>query len=352
MKKWKLVAVILVLSVIIFIVISSRYNLFPVISTTDNSTSVNQSKKITLSPPVSQNQHPLVTENPVPTKKSNSPVPDKVVTINDYAIHDSIQISLGSRKDDIISILDKNLIKYEKTSESITSDGIQIRFDDSGIANYILLDGALWSTSKGLTVEQSLPYMKQLYGDNYIWEVFNHRGRYDEYIYSFGKDKLEILTTEANLSKIYKIYLYHEDYKGFPQEQSMDQVLIAEDSDYFALSMTKKEITDYHNGEHKIIVNDMDNTLNLYDSSGQILMQGELSDEELVTCLNTSSDNVSTGRGLKIGDKKDKMEELYGTIYHSNEIVQGERIIYEFQHSNIIFTLKDDTISNIVINQR
>ncbi len=351
MKKWKLVSVILVSSVIIFIVIASRFHLIPVIST-NNSTSVNQSKNITLSPPVSQNQQPLVTENPVPTKKSNSPVPDNDVTIHDYAIHDSIQISLGSRKDDIISILDKNLIKYEKNSETITSDGIQIRFDDSDIANYILLDGTLWSTSKGLTVEQSLPYMKQLYGDNYIWEVFNHRGRYDEYIYSFGKDKLEILTTEANLSKINKIYLYHEDYKGFPQEQSMDQVLIAEDSDYFSLSMTKKEITDYHNGEHKIIINDMNNTLNSYDSSGQIFMQGELSDENLVTCLNTSSDKVSTGRGLKIGDKKDKMEELYGTIYHSNEIDQGERITYEFQHSNIIFTLKDDTISNIVINQR
>ncbi len=351
MKKWKLVAVILISSIIIFIVVLSRFHLFPVMST-DNSTSVIQSNDINLSPPVFQNHQPLAIENPVPTKKSNSPVPDKDMTINDYAIHDSIQISLGSRKDDIISILDKNLIKYEKTSGTITSDGIQIGFNDSDIANYIQLDGTLWSTSKDLTVEQSLSRMKQLYGDNYIWEVFNHRGRYDEYIYSFGKDKLEILTTEANLSKIYKIYLYHEDYKGFPEEQSMDQVLIAEDNDNLFLSMTKKEITDYYNGEHKIIVNDTDNTLDLYDRSGQILMQVELSDEDLVTCLITSSDKVSTGRGLKIGEKKDKMEELYGTIYHSNVIDQGERITYEFQHSNIIFTLKDDSISKIVINQK
>lgn len=298
--------------------------------------------------------------------ESISPTPDINTTqasndiLQTETFHDSevllglLHISIGMNREEVMTLMDENQINYSVSghTNSIGNDDMFIRFDENDNAYYISLETPMWSTSRGLSVEQSITQMEQLYGQDYVWEAFNHKGRIDFFTYALTDDvNLQIVTYNADLKQIYEVNLYDNRYMEESSLEPMDQMIcVGSELHEIRLGMSKEEMMYYLGDTYKMSTDSDTNSSNILDRDGDIVLTAIISEDGLVKCLYTDSTETSTWRGIKKGDSLSLIDAYYGTHYTSVEATEGINITYEFSESKLVFGIKENEVYDFEIS--
>ena len=351
MKRNKVIAALAIEVLVIITIVINDYNSFRLSSNRTEETTESikgqehkpePSSRKEENKSVSQTQEFNTSQTQEETPQSE-PLQDSSVSLA------KLNISIGMNRDAIMKFFDENQIEYQiSETNAIGNEDMYVRFDDNDNACYISLETPTWTTSRGLSVKQSISQMEQLYGNEYSWEAFNHKGRYDVFKYSLGDVKLEILTCFANLKEIDTISLYSPDCVEEIPDERIDQWMLI-DSSYLSLNMSKEELLYFISDEGEISTDTITNTINLLDKNGNSIMKVDLSEDHHIKCLYTDSIEATTGRGIKKGDCLDLVEEYYGTNYTSVETTGGIVITYEFSESKIEFGIKENEVFDIKV---
>ena len=284
------------------------------------------------------------------------PIANVLMATDKGVIFDSIRITIGMSRKEIIDILNDNHLSYENDN-TIKTEDLSIMFDNNDISNYISLKSDTnWATDRGLSFDDNISQMEELYGKEYIWEAFNHKGRYDTFIYSLGDIKLEVMyyRLKMEMKAIFHIDIYSSTTKSIYTDPLPDEYVdhwLYTDStlNMLWLGMSKDSIPYYKGDNQEMTYDDVSKTVKLTDKIKDVTIVILLSEDNLIQSMYTDSQEALTGREIKVCDTLEMVEKYYGINYVSEESDNGTKIVYRFSESIIEFGIKNNIVTDILI---
>ena len=334
-------------------------------------------------------------QTPSPTASAvSAPAADEPETISyqgvTFALHDPLEDVKG-RLDDQGIIYEQRTYDHAPYMEVDIHEedgrGIWLTFNESGFLIRMSISG-IGTTSRGMTTQDTWHRGIELYGDDYIWEVYNYRGHIDVleyqrdgYYIQFYDDSPFTRSTSAGIVNALAEGLfpssivicdasYFRSNDQYAQEGDwtrMDAYIsigideVVSKHAEIRLGMTRNELENYNVSPSESLMKDTgarsndDGTVGYrYGLLNVDLFRVKYDDDGRIVYIATKHPDARTGRFLQEHNTEQVVKTLYGTNYTEHDLAEPDAYFgsdktytYPFHDSKLRVHLWGDYVQGV-----